>query len=198
MFYICVNKTIKQQLKFKIMKTIKKQSRKVGVAGSFENQMMGNNSTTPTVGEGATILSYSDRHAYEVIKVSEDGLSCTIREMDTKNVGQCYGDERYTYHSNENNPTTNLEWDARKKSWVTVYYNVEIIKSLANKLFKQYGYGWSNFLPNNVKYDDLIDGELDGINTKLKLVDGFTKIYKIKNKVSIIFGVMEEYRDPSF
>jgi len=178
------------------MTTIKKQSRKVGVAGSFQNQMMGNNSTTPTVGEGATILSYSDRHAYEVTEVSKDGLSCTIRNMDTKSIGSGYGDERYTYHSNENNPTTNLEWDARKKSWVKVYYNVEIIKSLANKLYKQYGYGWSDFLP--VKYDDLIDGEPMGINTKLKLVEGITKMYKIKSKVSIIFGIMEKYRDPSF
>ena len=42
---------------------ILKQKRKVGVAGGFINQMMGNNSTTPIVGEGATILHYSDRSA---------------------------------------------------------------------------------------------------------------------------------------
>ena len=178
------------------MNTIKKQSRKVGVAGSFQNQMMGNNSTTPKVGEGATILSYSDRKAYEVMKVSEDGLSCTIRAMECKFIGSVYGDERYTYHSNKNYHTIDLEWDLKKKCWVEVYYKVEIIKSLANKLYKKYGYGWSDFLP--VKYDDLIDGKSMGVYTKLKLVDGLTKMYKIKNKVSIIYGIMEEYRDPSF
>ena len=38
------------------MKTEKRQYRKVGVAGGFVNQMMGNNATEPKVGEGATEL----------------------------------------------------------------------------------------------------------------------------------------------
>ena len=43
-----------------------------------------------------------------------------------------------------------------------------------------------------------MDGEESGVNTKLKLVDGVTKMYRNFSKVSIIFGVMNEYRDPSF
>lgn len=39
----------------------KVQKRKVGVLGGFINQMMGNNSTEPKVGEPCTILSYSDQ-----------------------------------------------------------------------------------------------------------------------------------------
>ena len=90
---------------------MKKQSRKVGVAGGFINQMMGNNSTTPKVGEGATILMYSDRESYD--------------------------------HLYEN--------------------------------------------PN-----------ADNFYNQKKLINGVTKQYKNFNKVSIIFGVMEQYRDPHF
>jgi len=55
------------------------QSRQIGVAGNFINQVMGNNCSVPVVGEGATILHYSDREAYEVIAVSDCGTKCTIR-----------------------------------------------------------------------------------------------------------------------
>ena len=174
----------------------KKQTRKVGVAGGFFNQIMGNNSTLPEVGKGATILMYSDRHAYEVIEVSEDGSKCVIREMDTKNIGESYGDERYEYSSNENNITKNIEWNEKKRCWGEVTYSIEVIRSLANKLYKQYGFGWTEFLP--VPKEDIIDPDGDPCYTTYKLVEGVTKKYKNFHKVSIIFGVMEEYRDPTF
>jgi hypothetical protein len=41
--------------------TTLRQKTKVGVDGSLMNQLMGNNSTLPKVGEGATIMYYSDR-----------------------------------------------------------------------------------------------------------------------------------------
>lgn len=173
-----------------------KQSRKVGVSGSFQNQIMGNNSTIPRVGEGATILLHSDRNAYEVISVSKDNLFCTIRSMDVKFIGEGYGDEKYTYHTNEQNHAINLEWDTERKCWFKVHYVVDIIKSLFDRLYKQYDSEWANFLPNNVKYKDLISGESTNTFPNLKLVKGITKSYKVKNKVSIIFGIMQEYRDP--
>lgn len=175
---------------------MKTQSRKVGVAGGFMNQMMGNNSSIPVVGEGATILMYSDRSAYEVIEVSDNGNSCVIRAMETKNIGVCYGDERYEYKSNPNGETQTLEWDSKKQCWGSVNHVVRIQKSVMDKLIKEYGYDWSQGLP--VPYNDLIDGKKDGSHTKLKLVKGVTKLYKEFYKVSIIFGVMEQYRDPHF
>ena len=175
---------------------MKRQSRKVGVGGGFINQMMGNNSTLPKVNEGATILSYSDRHAYEVIEVSDDGSSCIIRAMDCKFVGACYGDERYTYSSNEGNETKTIEWSEKKQCWGSVGHSIEIIKSLQKRLIKEHDFEWSENL--GVPYKDLVDGDNQGCYTKLKLVKGITKEYKNFNKVSIIFGVMEEYRDPSF
>ena len=181
---------------------MKKQSRKVGVAGGFINQMMGNNSTTPKVGEGATILMYSDRHANEVTWVAEDGLSCKIRSMDCKFVGSGYGDERYTYHSNPKNHNKTLEWSNKKQCWGEVGYSVEIIKALGNKYYKKYGYGWTDVLLkecNIESYDHLYENpNADNFYNQKKLIKGVTKKYKNFNKISIIFGVMEEYRDPHF
>jgi len=183
------------------MKTqTKTQTRKIGVAGGFINQMMGNNTTTPVVGAGATILMYSDRDAYEVIEVSNDGNSCVIREMDTTFVGSGYGDERYTYKSNPENHTKNLEWNSKKQKWGEVYFTTEIIKSLAKSYDKKYGYGWLDILleENGLTYDEMRTSEYDFHGKQLKLIDGLTKQYKNFNPISIIFGVMEQYRDPSF
>ena len=177
---------------------MKRQTRKVGVAGGFFNQIMGNNSTTPKVGEGATILMYSDREAYEVVEVSADGNSCVIREVDCKYVGSSYGDESYEYSSNPNGYTMTIVWDKRRSSWCHQTKKVDIIKSLADRLRKEYGYGWWNHLPNGIKAEDLIDGEPMGVDTKYKLVDGITKEYTNLSPISIIFGVMDQYRDPSF
>ena len=182
--------------------SVKQQTRKIGVAGGFINQLMGNNRSTPKVGEGATILHYSDREAYEVIEVSNDGNSCVIRQMDTKNIGSCYGDERYEYNSNVDNPTMNIEWNAKKQCWGRVTYSIEIIKSLSNKYYKQFGYGSTEILLKDhgiESYDHLYeDPNADNFYNQMKLIPGVTKQYKNFNKVSIIFGVMEQYRDPSF
>ena len=48
------DKTKKNQNKMK--NSVKRQTRKIGVAGGFINQVMGNNTSIPKVGEGATIL----------------------------------------------------------------------------------------------------------------------------------------------
>ena len=176
--------------------TTKRQSRKVGVAGGFFNQLMGNNITIPVLGEGATILSYSDRSAYEVISVNEDSSSCVIRSMDCKFVGSGYGDEQYEYSSDPEGRTMTVAWNDKKQCWGQVGKSVEIIKSLQAKLVKEYSFGWSAHLP--VPFEDLIDGEPCGVYTRYKLVKGVTKEYTNFYPVSIIFGVMDQYRDPSF
>ncbi len=183
---------------------LKKQTRKVGVAGGFINQMMGNNSSEPVVNEGATILMYSDRTAHEVIWVSDDGMQCVIRKMDAKNIGTSYGDERYTYKSNTENHTTTLEWSNKKQCWGSVGYSVEIIKSLANKYNKKFGYGSTKYLLADYgieSYQHLYanPNDEDGNHyNQMMIIQGLTKKYKNFNKISIIFGIMEEYRDPSF
>ena len=181
---------------------MKRQTRKVGVAGGFINQMMGNNATEPNVGEGATILSYSDRHAYEVIDVSEDGNQCTLRDMDTIFIGSGYGDERYEYQSNPKNNTIDLEWNEKKGCWGKVTYTIEIIKSLAKKYYKKYDFEWANQLVKDYgleSYQHLYaDPSADNYYNQMKLIDGVTKRYKNFHKVSVIFGIAEEYCDPHF
>ena len=180
---------------------MKKQSRKVGVSGGFINQMMGNNSSIPIVGEGATILMYSDRKANEVIEVSEDGNSCVIREVLANHIGKSYGDERYEYSSNPSGITKTLEWNEKKKCWGESWDTIHIIKSDAKKYSDKYGYGWTDIYleERGLTYDDLLDASAmrDGY-TRYKLIEGVTKRYKNFSKVSVIFGIMEEYRDPSF
>tara|TARA_Y100000310_G_scaffold292019_1_gene320435 strand:+ start:576 stop:1133 length:558 start_codon:yes stop_codon:yes gene_type:complete len=185
------------------MSKVKRQRQKVGTAGSFQNQMMGNNTTEPKVNEGCTILHYSDRDAYEVIQVSEDKNSCIIRKMGTKHIGESYGDERYEYFSNPELHTMNLEWNDKKGQWGEVTYSVEIIKALYNKYDKQYGWGCIDILLKDFglnDYQELYDNPEaeDNFYNEKKLIKGLTKRYKNFKKVSIIFGHASQYRDPSF
>lgn len=175
---------------------MKKQTKSLE-SGSLINNMMSNNSSEPIVGEGATLLYYSDRSANEVVEVSNDGKSCKIRKVDTTFIGSSYGDERYTYESNENNSVSELEWNDKKQCWGTVNYSIEIQKSIVNKLFKEHGYGYVKHLPDGHTLESISDVDENGYR-EFKLIKGITKKYKNFNKVNIIFGIMEEYRDPSF
>lgn len=114
---------------------IKKQSRKVGVAGGFFNQMMGNNSTVPVVGQGATELHYSDRTPYQVIEVSEDGNHAIIEEYDAKidpeylkslNGRDCMGHQNWVYEPNGRK--RKIEW--RRNKWCSVGEQIVFIKSV--------------------------------------------------------------------
>jgi hypothetical protein len=46
--------------------------------GSFFNYLMGNSMSIPEVGKGATVLHWTDRSAYFVNEVSEDGKTVVI------------------------------------------------------------------------------------------------------------------------
>lgn len=52
--------------------------------GSIQNRLAEAQVNTPVVGEGATELMYSDRHAYFVTYVSKDGKECTIQRAKYK------------------------------------------------------------------------------------------------------------------
>lgn len=66
------------------MKTEFRQKAKVGVAGSFFNQLMSNNATLPEVGKGATEMLYTDRQVYEVIEVSKDYKTVKLEKLEAK------------------------------------------------------------------------------------------------------------------
>lgn len=69
-----------------------------------------------TVGTGVTEYSWSDRHAYEVVEVT-DQKHVKIREYDHKCVGGAYSND-WELISNENNPVISLT--KRGKYWYTV------------------------------------------------------------------------------
>lgn len=60
------------------------QKAKVGVAGSFFNQLMSNNASIPEVGKGATKMHYTDRTCYEVISVSDDLKTVRLEALDAE------------------------------------------------------------------------------------------------------------------
>ena len=47
---------------------------------SVMNYLMGNNQTEPVAGQGATVLMWTDRYAYEVMKVSADKKKAILQQ----------------------------------------------------------------------------------------------------------------------
>lgn len=185
----------------------KRQFRKVGVAGGFFNQLMGNNATEPKVGEGATTLSYSDRHAYDVTWVSEDGLECKIRPCKCTFVGSGYGDERYTYEPDPEAGETLIRWNPKRSKWQIVSKRRQIVKARMKELQAKYGdWTWKDGLKPEfgVEFDDIVYHEGDAEYcewsawNQYKLIPGLTKDYEVLTDISIIFGTREQYRDPHF
>lgn len=65
---------------------VKTMSKKINwsAGGSIQNRLAEAQVNTPVVGEGATEIMYSDRHAYFVTYVSKDGKECTIQRAKYK------------------------------------------------------------------------------------------------------------------
>lgn len=89
--------------------------------GSLTNWIMASGSTNePKVGEGATEFLWTDRNAYWVTWVSEDGKECEIvranairTDSNGMSDAQSY---RYEHFTNEGNPTRlYFKWGAWRK-----------------------------------------------------------------------------------
>lgn len=181
-----------------------KQSRKVGVAGGFINQMMGNNKTYPIVGKGATELMYSDRHAWEVIDTSEDHSRCTIQAYDPERIDNLGMSDSQSYkYEKLTEEKRNLVWRSKQGGcWCVHTKEVRIIPKIRKEL-EQITY-WT-YEAMTEKYGKKIADHVfrkddeDGTYYKgLRLVDGITKEYDNYQPISIIFGLKEKYYDFSF
>ncbi len=180
-----------------------KQTREIGVAGGFFNQLMGNNQTVPKVGEGATHLMYSDRHAYEVISVDEENLSCVIDQYKPKRIDKLGMSDSQIYEYKElyGNPKT-LVWRKKKGGCWCEHNKVvsvipKVIKDLNSKSNK-FSY-WEQI--REVYGQDVYDqvcGRTENGDWKVNVVEGITKEYDSYHPISIIFGTKEEYYDFSF
>ena len=164
---------------------MKKQSLKLGKeTGSLVNYIMGNNSSEPKVGEGATVLGWTDRHAYTVTSVSEDNMSCKIRKckairIDSNGISEI---QDYTYEEVETNPEIELVY--RNGAWRHVNKQIVYTKDWAEKsIYEKKEAGvWG---PKSEEIWPV-------------LIEGITKIKKVFSKINIVFGVRNEYYDYSF
>jgi len=80
--------------------------------GSLMNHLRSNNPTPPVVGKGATELMWTDRHAYFVNEVSEDGKMCVIekaRAIRTDDRGMCEAQD-YRYERTGHTTELRFKW----------------------------------------------------------------------------------------
>lgn len=153
--------------------------------GSLTNYLIGNSKDqTPIVGQGATELRWTDRQAYEVLEVSEDGKSCIIQscgEHRIDNGDYFTEDQEYSYTPDERFPKIELVF--KYGSWRRKIKTIDFCsEEIAN-------------LPLKSKIDL---GLFQDSGVGLKLVEGFTKIKTSYDKINIKFGIKQSYRDPSF
>lgn len=159
-----------------------KSTMKMKNTGSFFNLMMGNNNTLPIVGEGATILHWTDRSAYEVISVSKDFKDVVIQRYAPRRLDS-YGmsdDQSYEYKD--------LTSEVRKLRYRNGGWKEEMIRYE---------------LLDSINIDDLNEEQRESLIAEhytmgWNFVEGLTKAKKTYHKVNIIFGVKREYYDFSF
>ena len=169
-------------------KNYKQKGMRVGGAGGFFNQLMSNNDSVPVVGEGATELMYSDRHAFEVLEVDEKKKTCVIDQYKVKRTDKLgmSDSQDYEYKELAGNPTTLYwkwgAWRVKGKSFVFTDEAREKYGEFGQALHDAYEAGGGEY------QGAFISSEVEGI-TKKK-----TDWYKKR----IIFGVKREYYDFSF
>lgn len=154
--------------------------------GSFINYLMGNNTTLPEVGKGATILLWTDRHAYEVMSIEGDKVTLQQylpERIDSNGMSET---QKYKYEKLSGKEKI-IVW--RKNGWFelieTIVFTPEYSKYVEQNRKDYYKSG---------AYKQLYNPETNS----LILVKGKTKIKRTYSKINIIFGVKEEYYDYSF
>lgn len=150
------------------------------------NYMMGNNATLPQVGAGCTMLSWTDRHAYEVISASEDKKRVVIQQYQpvrTDNNGMSET-QNYAYTIlNGFNEIIVWKWGAWRKEVSKIMFTEEYAKTIGPK--------WFDSDDHKLLYPN------DGVELTV-VIPGKTEIRKQYSKVNILWGVKDEYHDYSF
>lgn len=168
------------------MKTAEfKQTAKVGVAGSLINQLMGNNSSLPVVGKGATVMSYSDRHVYEVVEVSEDMKRVKLESLNA--VGDPSKKNDIGHQNWIFEHFTEIVW--RNGSWKSERNIVEFDKA--------YYEDYESQPYSQERWEEMIKPLFDN-KSDLIFVEGKTVKKKKYDRISILFGQKDYYYDWSF
>lgn len=162
-----------------------KQTRRL--EGSYINYLMGNNSTTPEVGKGATLLFHSDRYPAEVLEVSADGKRCVIRQMNHKakmNAGGM-GHQEWDITPNPDAPKETLVY--RQGAWRKVVEQVTFDDNW-----------FDSFATNQERWDAQKSLGVFDEDGDLKVISGVTKVKRSYDKVNILFGKAEYHYDWEF
>lgn len=157
--------------------------------GSFINYMMGNNSSLPEVGKGATILHWTDRSAYEVIEVFADRSECTIQRYKPERVDN-YGMSDCQIYKYEQLTGEKMRLAYRRGAWRQLFDEItftdEFIKNADCEFYVK-------CLTPEQK-EEIFQGEC----WPQKVVPGITRIRHTSKKVHVIFGTKDEHYDYSF
>ena len=172
-----------------------KQKAKVGVAGSFFNQLMSNNSSLPEVGKGATQMHYTDRTCYEVVEVSADKKTARLEYLNAewdKSLGGGEGHQNWILVPTGRFVTVTWRQGAWRTVGTEIVFTDEFVKDCESKGINFIGL-WMR--KNNPELADKIwAGDVRPQN----VVEGYTKAKKTYNKINILFGTKDYYYDWSF
>ena len=151
--------------------------------GSLVNRMQENKRfcSKIEVGTYATVYSYSDRHAYEVVEVVDQD-HVFVRQLDAKRaddngMSEC---QYYTYTSNAANPIHELKFSTRFGWREITHYGQWYIDKFEKK---ELGWWW---------VDQALLSKVREAVAQGKTVKRYT------GKWNISFGVADEYYDYSF
>jgi len=158
---------------------------------------MGNNSTLPKVGEGATRMWYSDRTCYDVVEVSECGRYVKLEHLDAK-YDKSKGEPQMGHQNwvfEKTGSFIDVEWFRgawRIKSYEIVF--TDEFKAEANRNGADDFYGIYLSKTNPELSKEIYNGE----PYPQKVVEGITRMKKVYSKISIVFGCRNYYYDWSF
>lgn len=159
--------------------------------GSLNNRMEENRMYCEEikVGTGVTKYSYTDRHAYEVVKVN-DQTNVFIREYDHKLKGEAFSNT-WELISNENNPV--IELKLRNGVWYRVLeYTKDKWMEMAQNDFEK---GNCRTVESAYNYYKWMSGLTEKEQEKIEAGKTVKKLRKFGN---ISFGVAEYYYDYEF
>ena len=156
---------------------------------SLVNAMYSVNTGSPVVGQGATLLHWTDRSCFQVVSVAEDGQSAVIEQLNavadkTKQLGE--GHQNWLLE-----PTGNLKTiKCRKGVW-----GVETTEIVFTEEFKKNAKHFALFLDLTPEQRESV---YEGATFPKNVVEGITRIKKGFSKMNLVFGVLDYHYDWTF
>jgi len=164
------------------------QRHKVGVAGSFINQMMSNNNSLPVVGQGATEMHYTDRDCYEVVEVSADYKTVKLEALEAKPrvIPSPIGHQDWVFEPTGSFCTIVWKWGSWKRKYKAIEFTKEFLATVPTM-------GAARSLT-----DEQREQIYKGHPFPQVAVEGITKEVTKYSNIRIFFGSKDYYYDWSF